>query len=674
MKLQEVTAYNLKSATILNEGWQDLTESQKVYVGRWEKELWPLLEQYNKLSEATLTTDQIQSIFKGAETQANADGDNRNALGKAGAAAGAVAKLPVDVAKKIDAKVNELGKLAKNAGPVKNADAKFAQLKKDISAKNTDSKVIQGIQKISDWAKANPGKATIAVGILTTVAAFAGGPLGGAAAGLVLRATKDLLQGEDLSSAVGKSVKTAAYGALAGAAFEYISGDIVDNIATAQTAELDAMEAAMNSENFATAKADLFADLGMDVDALNGAAKMKMSGNLNGFFYDYDTVIPPDMLSKYKALEAAVSGAKSFSPEHYEAAGEFHNFMANMVRSDDAKNLTAAWNALKDIPRDSLDISQLEQLVATAESGDIILANMDKAGGAIAAAAQGALATVDDTAKDVQKSKPIDPEMKKQLELDLKGGSDATPVDKNFDKDQKLADFGKVGEEIDMEDRFEAFLAEAGEQGELPLDNPNTMGAKAKRGLGKLAKGALGAVKGAAGKVKAGAKEMGTAVSAKKLNKAWVAAGEPTDTASIMNILGDAGLSNDQISTIGQTAKVELKPSAKADTGTEPTAGDAPADEPEATPSAEPEAPQAGATATADAGPAKKGDVRKAKDGKEYKWMGALWVDTATNKPIGVQASLQNGLGHPKLDPIIAAAKQDPAVAKAIKAQLTQAA
>ena len=49
MKLQEVTAYNLKSATILNEGWQDLTESQRIYVGRWEKELWPLLEQYLSL-------------------------------------------------------------------------------------------------------------------------------------------------------------------------------------------------------------------------------------------------------------------------------------------------------------------------------------------------------------------------------------------------------------------------------------------------------------------------------------------------------------------------------------------------------------------------------------------------------------------------------------------------
>ena len=33
MKLGEVTSYNLRSATILNEGWQDPTESQRLYVG-----------------------------------------------------------------------------------------------------------------------------------------------------------------------------------------------------------------------------------------------------------------------------------------------------------------------------------------------------------------------------------------------------------------------------------------------------------------------------------------------------------------------------------------------------------------------------------------------------------------------------------------------------------------
>jgi len=133
MQLGEVTNYNLRSQTILNESWQDLTESQRLYIGRWEKELWPLLEEYTKqINEATLTVDQIEAIFKGAESQAMAGGDNKNILGKAGSAAGAVAKLPIDIAKKVDAKINELGKAAKNAGPVKNMDKKFNDLKADI--------------------------------------------------------------------------------------------------------------------------------------------------------------------------------------------------------------------------------------------------------------------------------------------------------------------------------------------------------------------------------------------------------------------------------------------------------------------------------------------------------------------------------------------------------------
>ena len=192
MKLTEVTAYKSQTATILKEGYQDLTETQVIYLNRWERELWPLVEQYVVEASAQLTPDQIQDIFKGAESVADASGDNKNMLGKAAGAVGAAAKLPVDIAKAVDKKINELGKMAQNAGPVKNMDQKFEQLKKDITANNSDSKIVQGIQKVSDWAKENPGKASIAVGILTTMAAFAGGPMGGAAAGLVLRASKDL--------------------------------------------------------------------------------------------------------------------------------------------------------------------------------------------------------------------------------------------------------------------------------------------------------------------------------------------------------------------------------------------------------------------------------------------------------------------------------------------------
>jgi hypothetical protein len=220
-------------------------------------------------------------------------------------------------------------------------------------------------------------------------------------------------------------------------------------------------------------------------------------------------------------------------------------------------------------------MDQLRQIITSAESGDVILKNMADAGGAIAAAAQGAMQTVDDTAKDAQKAKPIDPEEKEQLELDLKGGSDATPVDKNFDKGQKMSDFGATGdkaESIDYENAFGEYLQEADPvQGELGLDNPNTLGAKMKRGAGNLASKAAGAVKQGAGAVKRGAKgtfsavkqgakDVGNKVTANKLNKDWKKAGEPTDSGSIVNILSGAGLTNDQISSIAGSTQAPISP------------------------------------------------------------------------------------------------------------------
>ena len=48
MKLNEVTGHNSRTASILNEGYQDLNEAQILYLGKWEKELWPLVEQYTQ--------------------------------------------------------------------------------------------------------------------------------------------------------------------------------------------------------------------------------------------------------------------------------------------------------------------------------------------------------------------------------------------------------------------------------------------------------------------------------------------------------------------------------------------------------------------------------------------------------------------------------------------------
>jgi hypothetical protein len=670
MKLQEVTGFNSRTATILNEGYQDLTEQQILYLGKWEKELWPLVEQYTKLAEQELTKQQVLDIFSGAEQVAMDSGDNKTVAGKVGAGAAAVAKLPVDIAKKVDAKINELGRLAQNAGPVKNADQKFEDLKKQITANNSDSKIVQGIQKISDWAKENPGKASIAVGVLTTMAAFAGGPAGGAAAGLILRASKDLLQGEKLSTAVGKSVKTAAYGALAGLAIKGLTDGMVDNIATGSEAEADAMMDGFAADNFKSAVDSAASDAGFDAGVLDGAMDYSSSGNINGFYYNYDMTMTADQVSQYKALASAASSAKTFSPEYYEAAGKLHGFLSTTQQAN--ADLSALSDTIKNIPKEVWTGDQLDAAIAVLDNADEAIQAVSAVGGAAGAAAQGALATVDDKNKEMHKIKPIDPDEKKQLELDLKGGSDATPVDKDFDKSQKLSDFGKVGETLSMEEKYELYLAEADPaQGELPLNNPNTLGAKLKRGAGNLAGKAAGAVKGAAssaaGAVKQTAKNVGNKVTADKLTKQWTKMGSPLDSGSIANILADAGMSNDQIQSIGSTQKVELEPSKpQQDPETQP---DAPSTD-TAQKGADSEQPSAKTPPAVKDAPIKKGTIMN-KGGKDYEWAGALWVDTETNKPVGVQASFDMGLPNPKFTAILKAVKADPELGKLVKAQLT---
>ena len=606
MKLNEITGPNSRTASILNEGYQDLNEAQIRYLGKFEKELWPLVEQYTRLAEAELTKQQVLDIFGGAEQVAMDGGDNKTIAGKVGAGAAAAAKLPIDLAKKVDAKINQLGKLAKNAGPVKNADQKFADLKKQITANNSDSKVVQGIQKISDWAKENPGKASIAVGILTTIAAFAGGPAGGAAAGLILRSTKELLQGEDLSTAVGKSVKTAAYGAIAGWAMDGL-GDWLEGI---------------RADSVPYDKVPGLTQVNVDMKStfeVPGFSQVRQLGSI---------VVPQDQAQEFLDLVTQAKGGDT------GAFNEIYKFAKSFDIGDAVKDMNVANAASK----------------ALAIANDDFLANLTNANDAIAALAQGTVTGKMD-AKDIKvDGKPM------QGELDLKGGGMAQPVDKNFDKDQKLSDFGKVGETMSMEERFELYLAEAEPaQGELGLDNPNTLGAKMKRGAGKLASKAAGAVKGAASKAagaaKQTAKNVGNKVTADKLMKAWKKLGEPLDSGSIANILADAGMSNDQIKSIGQTSKVELEPTADASGAAtaQPTAKAAPG--------------------VKDA-PVAKGTVVN-KGGKDYEWAGALWIDAATKKPLGVQASYDMGLPNPKFTAIINAAKKDPELAKLIKVQLT---
>ena len=499
-----------QSSLLLENACIGLTKKQKQIVEGIHTEFKPLIE-------ASLTVDQIQGLFGNIEQTATAGGDNRTLVGKG-----------KDTVAKVDDIINKAGKWVQDTTPVKGFDNKFEQLKTSVGKKFPE--LDKQLTSMGTWAKENPAKTATIIGVLTALASLAGGPVGGAIAGQVLRGTTELMKGEKLSTAVGKSAKTAAYGALAGAGLELLSDNIIGNIATAQIEELDAMEAAMKSENFLNAKADLFADLGVDIDALEGAGKLQMKGSLNGFFYNYDSVIPPDMLSQYKALEAAVGGAKTFSPEHYKAAGEFHNFMAQLVQSDDAKDLTAAWDALAEIPRDEVGFNQLSKLVAAADSGDAILKNMSDAGGAIAAAAQGAMQTVDNNAKNAHKSKPITPEEKEQLESD--------PKQESYSLSE--TDLRRLWVGVSM-------MSETSQTNEGPKDALKFVGDKAKQAAGAVAS-----------KVADVGKNLTTKVTASKLATAWEKAGKPTEDIAVHEFLVSQGIEASTVDNAFKSAKLKV--------------------------------------------------------------------------------------------------------------------
>ena len=197
---------------LLRESCDGLTRDQRRIVEGIYNEFVPLIE-------ATLTADQIKQVFSELEKQSVAGGANRT-----------IAGAGVDVAKKANEVINNVGKWLQNTAPVKMMDEKFEKLKNDINKKFPDSKLLDGISELGIWMKENPGKSAAIIGVLTALASLAGGPVGGAIAGQVLRGAAELIKGEKLSTAIGKGIKTAAFGYLSGKAFEML-GDFAKTMA-----------------------------------------------------------------------------------------------------------------------------------------------------------------------------------------------------------------------------------------------------------------------------------------------------------------------------------------------------------------------------------------------------------------------------------------------------------
>ena len=211
MNIQTLIESQLKEGhRLLKESCDGLTDHQRFVVEGIYNELSPLIE-------ASLAPQQIQQLFGEIEKAATAGGDNRTGLG-----------LGVDVAKEANKAINNLGKWLQDTTPVKMFDQKFEQLKGKVSTKFPA--LAKQLTSMGEWAKANPGKTAAIIGVLTTLAAVAGGPAGGAIAGQILKGAAELLKGEKLSTAVGKGAKAAAFGWLTGKAVDFIGNALTDPV------------------------------------------------------------------------------------------------------------------------------------------------------------------------------------------------------------------------------------------------------------------------------------------------------------------------------------------------------------------------------------------------------------------------------------------------------------
>ena len=190
MRLNQLTE---SKQNLLYEGL-DLTNKRSVML--WESAGF-------KITEADMTADQIQQLFKDVESGATASGSNRTAIGK-----GKDATLAVDKA------WEDLKTKMQDSKPMENFDQKMSDLLSKIGMGAKDPKfngeVSGWVQKYRDFAEKHPIAQGAIYATLLAVAGLTGAGLAGAAVLGLLKLADKVLQGERFTSAAYSGVKTAA--------------------------------------------------------------------------------------------------------------------------------------------------------------------------------------------------------------------------------------------------------------------------------------------------------------------------------------------------------------------------------------------------------------------------------------------------------------------------------
>ena len=395
MDLFEANTSN--ASKILKESWSQFSIPQKIQIALVEKELTEAAQiiindlqfQYN-LTEAELTADQINTIF-GDVVKAMGDraagslersGVNK-AVGKTVKLGGKALTLSKDAVVAVDKKLNDLGKLVQQTEPVKNLDATVSKLQSDIRKKLEQGPVgkeIMGmVDKYAQFAKDNPKTSAVVIGALTSVAAIAGGPLGGAAAGYLLRGTNGLIKGEKLSTVVGQGAKFAAIGALVGGIADAFEGNVditspdavgaeqvgvevtSDDMLDKMTDEQKAVFNAASMEEYKDAFAQSTMDrLGRDLSpemleklsdnvTISGDYPTNFTANFDGSIIRGNIYVTPEELQAYKSYvnELGLTGQEAFGDPQVSEWIQQNVEGADKVMADAAAEAAARAEELK---------------------------------------------------------------------------------------------------------------------------------------------------------------------------------------------------------------------------------------------------------------------------------------------------------------------------------------
>lgn len=460
MKLTEVS---LNSRSILAESCQGLTAPQRYIVEGIYNELKPLLE-------VELTADQIKQLF--ATTQQNA---GRTVLGKG-----------VDAVSKVNQTIDNVGKWLQNTTPVQAADQKFEQLKSAIGQKFPD--LDKNLTAMGTWMKENPGKSAAIIGVLTTIAALGGGPAGGAIAGQILRGTAELLKGEKLSTAVGKGVKTAAFGFIAGKAFEML-GDWLGGLRA---------DVIMR---------DNFADVSFDATKSMSGPGWEWTKNIQGV----NVQVLPDDAQTINFLMDTIGKGGDQAVQAFDKLAKF----AAEIRTPEYQQL-------------------LQELGALAKDNDSLYNVIQGAKQGLQAISQGAVAASTG-------SQPVQ-QPTQQTQSVIRDGK---AINEYIDRDTTVRawalneSLGRSRGGIHLNEHgIETLFNLAVNEG--PLDAIKA-GASAVGGAIKKGAQAVGAKASQIGQ------NLTNKITADQLNNAWVKAGSPTDSEKIAQILNGSGVDDEVI-------------------------------------------------------------------------------------------------------------------------------